>query len=484
MASFKLMFKSIIAVSTALILLLSIFSMTANFNDVYAKTKTKKTEVFIDDVNGKKVYDFDSKTLTKRLDKLQGQNVTISIKEPTGEKTVVGFYQVGGNGNNPPPQPNVNTKPVSYDQTINTKMNDISSFSLKAIDKEKDKLTYTIVSNSTNGTLRINLPHIEYLPSVNYTGTGLIKWYADDGKLNSSIATVTINVLNGTNPPQCPPDSHIENGVCVPNPPEPTAQIPIKNSTKTLRVLTIADIDCNSNQEKLFALGQKYKVDLYLINGDLFYKGDLKCIVDMFQKYGLSSANARITLGNHDVDFVDWVKNFNNETNIYFEENFGNNTLKVIGIDAKNSQAFGSGSIQYNDIKSMLEKNDTKYKFVMVHQQFQTLTSKHGSNGEFDLYNQLFRATGVNVVGQGHNHNLQIFLIDGIYYLTVGTGTHDSPSTQKTDYPLKSTKDEFGNMPLKTDFVNAITLVDFGKQTKSINGYVVDINDKLVYSFP
>src|SRR6185295_6121694 len=53
---------------------------------------------------------------------------------------------------------------------------------------------YTIVAQPTHGTLSGSVPNVTYTPAANYNGPDSFTFKANDGTLDSNIATVTITV--------------------------------------------------------------------------------------------------------------------------------------------------------------------------------------------------------------------------------------------------------------------------------------------------
>src|SRR5205814_7626912 len=55
-------------------------------------------------------------------------------------------------------------------------------------------LTYTIVAGPAHGTLSGTAPALTYTPAANYNGPDSFTFKANDGSLDSNIATVTITI--------------------------------------------------------------------------------------------------------------------------------------------------------------------------------------------------------------------------------------------------------------------------------------------------
>lgn len=323
----------------------------------------KKTIITVIDKTGKTLDDFDSKSLTKKLDKMVGQNISLTIQQPKQSKTVVG--------------------------------------------------TYTILGNIPN-------PH--------------------------------------------------------PNP-QPTPSVPISyNKTQIYRLGTFADTDCNSGTDQGFSLFKKYQISLLLVPGDLPYGKGLNCWTDMANKYGFSKTNTLIALGNHEYDdniqnsVLQWqgTQNYGNKT-------FSNGLVNILFMDANTDL----GGTQLAKIKQIAENSQSKYNIAMTHQQFAGVKSKHGMNEAFNSYDPIFQKNNISLVLQGHNHHYVNLPINDVRYLTVGIGTHDLKANM---YPLDS--DNFnGYKTAKQIKENGIVLLDLNKTGTNINGYFIDLSEKLIDKF-
>src|SRR5262249_11674707 len=68
------------------------------------------------------------------------------------------------------------------------------SITLTATDVEASPLTFTIVSGPAHGTLTGTPPTVSYQPAANYNGSDSFTFKANDGELDSNVATATITV--------------------------------------------------------------------------------------------------------------------------------------------------------------------------------------------------------------------------------------------------------------------------------------------------
>jgi len=57
-----------------------------------------------------------------------------------------------------------------------------------------DSITFSIVSNPTNGSLSGEVPNITYEPDSNFSGIDTFAFRVNDGSLDSDIATISITI--------------------------------------------------------------------------------------------------------------------------------------------------------------------------------------------------------------------------------------------------------------------------------------------------
>jgi hypothetical protein len=94
----------------------------------------------------------------------------------------------------------INQPPLANDQSVTTYEDIVKSIFLIATDANEDPLTYTVVGNPSHGTLFGTAPNLFYIPEHNYNGPDSFTFKANDGKVDSNIATVSI-IIDG-----CPND--------------------------------------------------------------------------------------------------------------------------------------------------------------------------------------------------------------------------------------------------------------------------------------
>ncbi len=95
----------------------------------------------------------------------------------------------------------VNDAPIANNQNITTPEDVALAITLSGNDAEGSALTYSIVSPPTNGFLSGSAPNVTYTPVLNYNGSDNFTFKVNDGTVDSSPATVTIDVTPVNDPP-------------------------------------------------------------------------------------------------------------------------------------------------------------------------------------------------------------------------------------------------------------------------------------------
>jgi len=88
-----------------------------------------------------------------------------------------------------------NSPPVANNQETSTTSNFPKTITLTASDANNDPLVYSIVTGPIHGSLSGQPPVVSYSPSPSYAGTDSFTFKVSDGKSESNVATVSINVL-------------------------------------------------------------------------------------------------------------------------------------------------------------------------------------------------------------------------------------------------------------------------------------------------
>ena len=88
-----------------------------------------------------------------------------------------------------------NHPPVALDQNLSTDKGESISIKLKAVDDDRDRLKYKIISNPYHGYLKGYGSSFTYVPNDEYIGSDSFTFEANDGKSDSNIAIIHIEVL-------------------------------------------------------------------------------------------------------------------------------------------------------------------------------------------------------------------------------------------------------------------------------------------------
>ena len=88
----------------------------------------------------------------------------------------------------------VNDAPVAADSSAQVAQNTPEDIPLDAADLDGDTLTYAVVTQPAHGTLSGSGSSRTYTPDHNYQGTDSFTFLANDGTVDSNVATVSITV--------------------------------------------------------------------------------------------------------------------------------------------------------------------------------------------------------------------------------------------------------------------------------------------------
>jgi hypothetical protein len=91
-------------------------------------------------------------------------------------------------------EPEINNAPVANNGAVTTDQEAAVAITLTATDADADPLTYAIVSGPTNGTLSGAAPNLTYTPAPGFFGSDSFTFKANDGSIDSNVATVSIAV--------------------------------------------------------------------------------------------------------------------------------------------------------------------------------------------------------------------------------------------------------------------------------------------------
>ncbi len=89
-----------------------------------------------------------------------------------------------------------NDPPVANNQAVTTSKNIAKAITLTASDPNNDPLSYSIVTQPAHGTLTGTAPNLNYNPDTDYVGADSFTFKANDGIVDSNIATISITVID------------------------------------------------------------------------------------------------------------------------------------------------------------------------------------------------------------------------------------------------------------------------------------------------
>jgi Ca2+-binding RTX toxin-like protein len=88
---------------------------------------------------------------------------------------------------------NLNAAPVAQNQSVTTAEDTAASITLGATDGNGDSLTYSY-TQPAHGTVTGTGPNVTYTPAANYNGPDSFTFKANDGTVDSNVATISITV--------------------------------------------------------------------------------------------------------------------------------------------------------------------------------------------------------------------------------------------------------------------------------------------------
>jgi hypothetical protein len=126
----------------------------------------------------------------------------------------------------------VNDAPVAADQTLTTAEDVPLVITLSATDVDSNPLTYTVVAGPWHGILTGAAPALTYTPDANYHGPDGFTFRANDGTVDSGLASVNITVTSVNDAP-----------VITSNGGGATADINVPENTTAVTTVTATDAD-------------------------------------------------------------------------------------------------------------------------------------------------------------------------------------------------------------------------------------------------
>jgi uncharacterized protein (TIGR03437 family) len=89
---------------------------------------------------------------------------------------------------------NVNRPPVANEQAMTIDEDTMAAIRLTGSDPDNDRITFTIASQPTNGTLSGTPPDVTYKPALNFNGIDRFSFKANDGRTDGNTALVVITI--------------------------------------------------------------------------------------------------------------------------------------------------------------------------------------------------------------------------------------------------------------------------------------------------
>jgi predicted phosphohydrolase len=191
-------------------------------------------------------------------------------------------------------------------------------------------------------------------------------------------------------------------------------------SQNRIVITTVGDTTCSDNAKETFQNIVNENPDVNLFLGDSSYSMDATCFIDIFKSFNGLKEKTIYSRGNHDdkEDESDTVKE-------QLEQYFGitdwtvsqqQKNVYIICMNSQDPDYDLKNRDQYNWVKSKLkeagrlrdEENKIDWIIVMVHKPLYTLKGQHKPERKArHTYQPLFDKHQVDLVLQGHTHNMQ-----------------------------------------------------------------------------
>jgi len=136
-----------------------------------------------------------------------------------------------------------NDTPTATSQSFSLNENGSLDILLTGNDVDGNLLTFSVVDEPTNGQLVRTVPNVSYIPNENYVGSDSFTFKANDGLLDSDIATIslTINQVDDVSSTDseivvCGTGTYLVDGACKPRPDQTdtTSSMTLTSSTPKL----------------------------------------------------------------------------------------------------------------------------------------------------------------------------------------------------------------------------------------------------------
>ena len=94
-----------------------------------------------------------------------------------------------------------NDAPVANGQAVTTAQDTATLITLTASDPDSGPLTFSVVTGPTHGILSGTAPNVTYTPTTNYIGSDSFTFTANDGTVDSNVATVSLTITSANRAP-------------------------------------------------------------------------------------------------------------------------------------------------------------------------------------------------------------------------------------------------------------------------------------------
>ena len=262
------------------------------------------------------------------------------------------------------------------------------------------------------------------------------------------------------------------------------------DSVRQLNFLVYGDCGFNNSQQDGIATQMSAKTSEFaLVVGDIDQLVGNAYDVDYFQHYtNMLKHECHFTaIGNHDImtNNTNYQNAFNlphnNPANspLYYSFTWGN--AKFITIDGNDS--YIQGSAQYTWLENELKCNNSEWVFVYFHQPpwsngwdvsyYIPFTPFYMYQGNTDMRTSivpLFEKYHVDAVLNGHTHNYERGVYNGVHYFITGGGAASTPDTHTNnnspDIQFELSTNQFMQFSINSDAVHYASI--------DINGNIID----------
>jgi len=229
----------------------------------------------------------------------------------------------------------------------------------------------------------------------------------------------------------------------------------------------VGDVSCGVEGKKTLNAIGKTNPEFALFLGDLSYKkNSVKCFFDATKSSGIKTTAC--VIGNNDDRSSTATKAALKFCNL---PKSGYKSLSFKGdlyIFMNSEISFKKDSSQYKFILSALKSDAAKnarYIIVVIHNPFLSCQCSHDAR-EFSTYHSLFSKYGVDLVLQGHNHNVQYYKVESIIYQVSGAGGRSHYALGPTPKPTFFQNDNiygFSEIKLSDDDIHGVFYSNTGK---------------------